>query len=434
MRPNRLLPTAMDTHDHDYERGQRNRRAMLGDAWVDRSAAQANAFSADFQNFITRYAWHEVWGRPGLPAKTRRIVVLAITCALGRWEEFELHLRAALVGGSGASLGAGDDAASALTPEEVKEVLIQTAVYAGVPAANTGMAIAAKLLRELGHELPPMPASDAAHPGVGRSRRSRSHPALHYTVREARSGRIGPTLVLSHALGADAGMWDAVANRLAATHRVVCYDHRGHGDSAAPDGPYTMAQMTDDAAALIDELQSGPVVWVGLSLGGMVAQELALRRPAGLAAVVIANSSARFDDAGRAAWLERIAAIEAGGMEAVADGTMARWFSPRFHHSQAAAVARWRRRLASNEARAYVAAGHAVRLHDTLDRLGQIRLPTLVIAGQLDQGTPVAMSEAIAERVPGARLAVMPGVAHMSALEEPAQFSALLEEFLQTLG
>ena len=107
MGTNRLTGTfSMDPYDHDLERGLRNRRAILGDAWVDASVTNANAFNADFQNFITRYAWHEVWGRPGLEAKTRRIVVLAITCALGRWEEFELHLRAALVGGARAGLGA----------------------------------------------------------------------------------------------------------------------------------------------------------------------------------------------------------------------------------------------------------------------------------------------------------------------------------------
>ena len=78
----------MDPFDHDLERGMRNRRRMLGDAWVDKSVASANAFSAEFQNFITRYAWHEVWGRPGLDIKTRRVIVMAITASLGRWEEF----------------------------------------------------------------------------------------------------------------------------------------------------------------------------------------------------------------------------------------------------------------------------------------------------------------------------------------------------------
>lgn len=423
----------MDPYDHDLERGLRNRRAILGDAWVDKSVANANAFSADFQNFITRYAWHEVWGRPGLSAKTRRIIVLAITCALGRWEEFELHLRAALAGGSGGSLGAGDDAATALTPDEVKEVLMQAAIYAGVPAANTGMQIAAKLLRELGHALPPLPATEVAHTGSGRSFRSQGQPALRYTVREARNGDAKHTLVFSHALGCDASMWDAVANGLAAGHRVVCYDHRGHGDSDAPPGPYAMTELADDAARLLDELGGGPVVWIGLSLGGMVGQELALRAPSRLKALVIANSSALFDAPGRAAWQQRIDAIEAGGVDAVADGAMARWFSEPFRTAQPATVARWRRRVASTPRAGYLGAAAAVRDHDALARLPALALPTLVIAGALDAGTPVAMSQAIAAAVPGARLAVLPEVAHLSVLEQPEAFGALLRDFIDAL-
>ncbi len=425
----------MDPYDHDLERGLRNRRAILGDAWVDKSVANANAFNADFQNFITRYAWHEVWGRPGLSAKSRRIIVLAITCALGRWEEFELHLRAALAGGSGASLGAGDDASTALTPDEVKEVLMQAAIYAGVPAANTGMAIAVRLLRELGHALPARPATEAAHPGTGRAFRSGGQPALHYTVREPRSG-LPPrhTIVLSHALGCDASMWDPLANLLAATARVVCYDHRGHGDSDAPPGPYTMAALAEDAATLLDEVADGPVVWIGLSLGGMVGQELALRHPLRLRALVIANSTAGFDAAGRAAWQQRLAAIEQGGLEAVADATMQRWFSAVFRTEQPASVARWRRRVVSTPLAGYLAAAHAVMQHDTGARLAQLALPTLVIAGALDEGTPPAMSRSLAAAVPGAQLAVLDGAAHLSAIEHPAEFAAAVQGFLARLG
>ncbi|OZI41832.1 carboxymuconolactone decarboxylase family protein [Bordetella genomosp. 4] len=133
----------------DFEHGLTNRRAVLGDAWVERSLSRATSFTADYQNLITRYAWHDIWSRPGLPHKSRRMMVLAVTLALGRWEEFELHVRAALT--------AADD--SRLTPDELKEVLLQNAIYAGVPAANTAFNLAQNILRDvaadIGYELRP---------------------------------------------------------------------------------------------------------------------------------------------------------------------------------------------------------------------------------------------------------------------------------------
>lgn len=123
----------------DYRHGLENRRNILGDEWVDKSLANATDFTADYQNLITRHAWHDIWSRPGLPHKTRRIMVLAVTLATGQWEEFELHVRAAI----SATNGTG------LTPEELKEVLLQNAIYAGVPAANTAFKIAQGILRDL---------------------------------------------------------------------------------------------------------------------------------------------------------------------------------------------------------------------------------------------------------------------------------------------
>ena len=412
----------MDPYDHDLERGLGNRRAILGDAWVDKSAGGANSFNADFQNFISRYAWHEVWGRPGLDKKTRRIIVLAITCALGRWEEFELHLRAALAG----------PPETGLTPDDVKEVLMQCAIYAGVPAANTAVATAVKILRELGHELAPKSAADVSHTGTGRSLRSAGTPALHYTLREPRSG-LAPrrTYVFSHALGADQSMWDPIANSLAADSRVICVDHRGHGDSDSPPGPYSLAEMAGDAERLLAGLDCGPVVWVGLSLGGMVGQELALRHPQRLQALVIANSTSGYPADGLGLWQQRIDAVEAGGVEAVADGAMQRWFSAKFRAEQPAVVARWRRRLVSTPAAGYLGSTYAVMNVDTTARLAGLRVPTLVIAGEFDEGTPVAMSRTIAETVPGATLVVLEGAAHLSAIERPQAFEAALRKFIE---
>lgn len=129
-------PGVAQAADTLFEAGLRNRRRVLGDAWVDRSLAGRTPFNADFQAMITRIAWHEIWGRPGLDDRTRRLLVLAITASLGRWEEFALHVRAGLREGG-------------FTRDDLKEVLMQTAIYAGVPAANTGFAEAGRIIAEL---------------------------------------------------------------------------------------------------------------------------------------------------------------------------------------------------------------------------------------------------------------------------------------------
>ncbi|QGZ42450.1 3-oxoadipate enol-lactonase [Pseudoduganella flava] len=416
-----------DPFQHDFERGLRNRRRILGDEWVDRSLDNATDFNAEFQNLITRFAWNEIWGRPGLEAKTRRAIVLAITIALGRWEEFELHVRAALLGGE-----------QGMAPDEVKEVLMQSAIYAGVPAANTAFAHTQKILREIGERIGYAPAAaapaQAVHPGVGRTGRTGSRPALHYSVREPRHGGAPRhTIVLSHALGMDLSMWDDLANELALECRVIAYDHRGHGGSDAPDGPYDMAALADDAARLLLELATGPVIWIGLSMGGMVGQELALRHPKMVRALVIANSTSGYPEAAREGWRQRVATVREHGLEAIADTVMARYFHPAFRAAQAATVARWRRRLTSTDPAGYVTCCDAVGNVDTTARLPGIVVPTLVIAGALDQGAPVAMSETIANAIPGARLVVLAEASHIAAVEQPVAFSRAVREFLAGL-
>ncbi|MGK5077293.1 bifunctional 4-carboxymuconolactone decarboxylase/3-oxoadipate enol-lactonase PcaCD [Janthinobacterium sp. HLX7-2] len=417
-----------DPIDHDFERGLNNRRSILGDAWVERSLSNANSFNADFQNLITRFAWQEIWGRPGLEQKTRRAIVLSITIALGRWEEFDLHVRAALLG----------DPANRLTPDELKEVLIQSAIYAGVPAANTAFTHAMIILREIGpqigYALEPMAPAATHHPGVGREGRSSGRPALHYSVRAPRNGKAPRhTVVLSHALGCDLSMWDALANTLAEDCRVIAYDHRGHGSSEAPPGMYDMASLCDDAAALLRELDTGPVVWIGLSMGGMVGQELALRHPALVRALVLANTTSGYPDAARAMWQQRIATVQAQGVETIGDAVMGRYFTEHFRTGHAATVARFRRRVVSTDAVGYAGCCHAVGNVDTTARLGAIAAPTLVIAGELDQGTPVAMSEALANGIPGARLEVLKDASHLSYIEQPQAFGQAVRSFIATL-
>ncbi|WP_050464448.1 bifunctional 4-carboxymuconolactone decarboxylase/3-oxoadipate enol-lactonase PcaCD [Herbaspirillum autotrophicum] len=417
-----------DPLDHDFERGMRNRRAVLGDAWVDRSVANATNFNAEFQHLITRFAWNEIWGRPGLEPKTRRIIVLAITIALGRWEEFELHVRAGLLG----------DAETRLTPDEMKEVLIQSAIYAGVPAGNTAFTHAQQILREVGEQIgytvTPLAPTLTSHPGIGREYRSSGKPALHYSVRAPRNGKIPRhTIVLSHALGCDLTMWDSLANELAADCRVVTYDQRGHGSSDAPAGLYEIADLADDAARLLRELDTGPVLWIGLSMGGMVGQELAIRHPSLINALVIANSTSAYPEAAREAWRQRIATVREDGIEAVADAVMGRYFNDQFRSEKAATVGRFRERLTSTDADGYMGCCHAVGNVDTTARIGAIKATTLVIAGALDQGTPVAMAQLLADTIPGARLEVLADASHLSAIEQPRAFADCVKAFMQTL-
>jgi 4-carboxymuconolactone decarboxylase len=124
----------MDERDR-YQTGMQQRRAVLGDAWVDRANSRLNDFNREFQDLITRYAWGEIWSRPGLDRKTRSCMVLATTIALGRWEEFRLHIRGAFNNG--------------VTRDELKEVIMQSAIYAGLPAANTAIHHAEDVLAEL---------------------------------------------------------------------------------------------------------------------------------------------------------------------------------------------------------------------------------------------------------------------------------------------
>ena len=396
----------------DFDRGVKNRRAVLGDAWVDQSLDNASEFNAEFQSFITRYAWHDIWGRPGLDHTTRRLLVLGMTMALARWEEFELHCKA--------SIRAGVPLA------KIKETLMQGAIYCGVPAANTAFKITLGILREEGLTPPRQPLSAAVRVAT---HHTFSAPQLRVTVQGQ-----GAPVVLSHALGLDSRMWDSLAAELAASRQVLRYDQRGHGGSAAPPGPYAIDDLVDDAARLIGEWGLGPVVFVGLSMGGMVGQGLALRHPELLRGLVLANTTSQYPAAAQAMWQQRIAAVEAGGLAAIADMVMERYFSAAFRAAQPDAVAGFRATLLRSDAAGYVACCHAVAAVDWLDRLAQVRCPTLVIAGAQDVGAPLAMSQAIAERIAGSELVVLDDASHLSVAEVPALFAQHLQRFLAGLN
>ena len=400
----------------DFDRGLRNRRAVLGDAWVDKSLDNATGFNAEFQSLITRYAWHDIWGRPGLDHTTRRLLVLGMTMGLARWEEFELHCGAAIRGG--------------VPLEKIKETLMQGAIYCGVPAANTAFKITTDILRAEGR-LPPLQPLSADVRTSGHH--TFSQPQLHIAVQGPALADATP-VVLAHALGLDLSMWDQLAAHLAATRSVLRYDQRGHGASAVPRGPYRLDDLVDDAARVIREWGHGPVVFVGLSMGGMVGQGLAIRYPELVKAVVLANTTAKYPEAALAMWAQRIASVEQGGLAAIAEMAMERYFTAAFRAQQPDAAAAQRATLLRTSAAGYVAGCHAVAAVDWLEQLPRIACPTLVIAGAHDIGAPPAMAQAIAERVRGAELVTLADASHISVIEQPAAFAAAVDAFLARVG
>ena len=393
----------------DLDRGAANRRAMLGDAWVERSLGQANSFNAEFQSQVTRHAWHDIWGRPGLDAQTRRLLVLGMTMGLARWEEFELHCRAAIRGG--------------VPLAAIKEALMQGAIYCGVPAANTAFKITVGICQAEGITLDPAPLL----PG---HRVETHHTFSLPQLRVALQGLgDGVPVVLSHALGMRLEMWDGLATALAPQHPVLRYDHRGQGGSAAVQAAYSLHDLVDDAARLITEWGRGPVVFVGLSMGGLVGQGLGIRYPQLVRGLLLANTAATYPEAGRAGLAQRAAAVRAGGMVAVADAVLERFLSEATRASQPALAADVRGSLLRADAEGYALAALAIQGADWRPALASIRCPVQVVAGAQDAGSTVAMAQVIADGIPGAQLSVLEA-AHLSVLEQPAGFWQALQRLL----
>ena len=249
----------------------------------------------------------------------------------------------------------------------------------------------------------------------------------------AKEGK-GPTIVLAHALGCDLTMWDEVAQQLAKGFTVLRYDQRGHGGSPMVPGPCTIEDLADDAAALIEREAGNEVHFVGLSMGGMVAQQIAVRHPELVTSIVVANSSSHYDETFRGMWRARMETALNRGMSAIADTVMPRWFTRPYRESIAGArrMARLRAVLEAMDPKAYAACCEAVSRIDFFASNPLIACPALVIAGTQDEATPIGMSHAICNAISGAELATL-DAAHLSAVEHPVEFAGLVAGFISRI-
>jgi 3-oxoadipate enol-lactonase len=236
--------------------------------------------------------------------------------------------------------------------------------------------------------------------------------------------------VLPASLGTTRELWDAQARALEPQFRVLRYEHRGHGASPVPPGPYAMAELGADAVELLDELGIERAVWCGLSLGGMVGMWLAVHAPERLSALVLACTSAHV--AASEAYRERAALVRSQGIEPVADAVVARWFTPATFHDRPELPERFRAIVVAQPVEGYAGCCEALAGWDFRDRLSSISVPALVVAGAEDQATPAPDTELLAECIPGASRVVLAGAAHLANLEQPEAFlEAVLPHLLE---
>jgi 3-oxoadipate enol-lactonase len=228
-----------------------------------------------------------------------------------------------------------------------------------------------------------------------------------------------PVLVLPSSLGTTRELWEPQLEPFGRSFRLLRYEHRGHGLSPAPPGPYTVAELARDALALLDGLGLDRVAWCGLSLGGMVGMWLGAHAPERLRSIVLACTSAHVG--APEAYRERAALVRERGLEPVADAVLSRWFTA---GADAGLVARFRQILLAMPPEGYAASCDALAAWDFRDELPDVRVATLVLAGGEDTATPAADTDLLAERIPGARLAVLEGAPHLANLERPDAFAA----------
>ncbi len=242
-------------------------------------------------------------------------------------------------------------------------------------------------------------------------------------------------VVLAHGIATDLTLWDGVVPVLVrAGFRVLRYDARGHGGSAAPAGEYSLAMLGEDVLRLADGLSIGRFHMAGLSMGGMIGLGLALDHPGRLLSLACCDARASAPDAYRASWTARAEAARMQGMEALVEPSVSRWFAPGFRERAPGAFADVEAMVGRTQVEGYRGCAAALRGLDYGPRLPGIRVATLYLVGEADAGAPPAVMRAMQAATPGARYVEIPAAGHLSAIEQPDAVGAALIEFMTAVG
>ncbi len=243
----------------------------------------------------------------------------------------------------------------------------------------------------------------------------------------------GPLLMMAHAMGTSHRLWDWQVPALADRYRVLRYDWRGHGDTSAPPGPYTLAQFVDDAIGLMDALSLEQVHWVGISTGGMIGQGIAIHHPARLLSLTLCNTTSASSPWYRSWVKERQAVVREQGMEPVWDMTKRLWFTDKFVDAANTDYHAVRDVFVRTQIAGYLGGTSAVADLAYQDDLHRIRIPTQIIAAGDDSATPVEHSHAIHQRISNASISVIEGQRHFSNVEVPDEFNRILRHGLDSI-
>ena len=241
----------------------------------------------------------------------------------------------------------------------------------------------------------------------------------------------GPVVMMSHSLGSSGVMWEPQMAALEDRFRVLRYDTRGHGGTEVTPGSYTLELLAKDAVGMMDALGIKDVHWVGLSMGGMIGQCIALNEGGRLRSLSLCDTSAAISDDAQLLWQERFDTVRAKGVQALLEQTLERWFTPSFLGQNPPILEVIREEFIATSPEGYTACMEAIRKLNYLDRLHEIRIPTLILVGEEDPATPVEAAKAMHDRIPKSKLVILPSARHLSNVEQPEAFNSALVRLLK---
>ncbi|MGI5420801.1 alpha/beta fold hydrolase [Actinomadura luteofluorescens] len=379
------------------ERGRREYEGLMGRR-PEEALGEVLRTSPQMFEAVVEGAFGGALARPELSRRARELASVAIIAALGGAERrLASHVRGALRQG--------------IEPSELLALCEHISVYAGFPRALDALAVVNGVLEEQGLPKPPLMHRVAL--------------ADHETV-VAQKGDHGPAVILSHSLGVDWRMWEPVMELLANGRRVFAYDFCGHGGAAGAPRPFTMDDLAADLLGVLDAFDVDRAHVVGLSMGGGIAQTVAVRAPEHVASLaLLATTDHAFD-----AFEGRARSGEDDGMEAQIVPTLTRWFTPAALATDPWGVRYARERIRRLDSADWAAAWRAFKGLDVQGRIAGKDFPTLVLASEADASTTPEIMSGIAERIPGSTYRELPGTPHMQTLERPDLVAAALDDFL----